>query len=303
MTNSLFWDGWIVVLTLTCLGLLIWLLFATRRSQRKNLTDETTGHNYDGIEELDNPLPQWWFVMFILSLVFSAGYLVIYPGLWKGAAGWTSVGQLEQETQLHQARYAENFSRYAEMPLEEVITHPQALKMGQRIFANNCALCHGSDAGGAFGFPNLTDHSWLYGGSPEAIKTSVMDGRTGQMPSWGSMIGEKGVKQVASYVRSLNNLDVNASPTTLAAGEKIYMATCSACHKADASGEIALGAPNLADDIWLYGSSQAQVEYSIRRGRNGVMPAWKDILGSEKVHLVSAYIYSLSKTEPKPATP
>lgn len=300
MTNSLFWDSWIAVLTLTCLGLIIWLLFATRRGQRKEMTEESIGHNYDGIEELDNPLPQWWFWLFILTLVFSAGYLAIYPGIWKGATGWTQVGQLEQETLRHQEKYAENFSRYANMPIPEVIKHEQAINMGQRIFSNNCALCHGSDAGGAFGFPNLSDNNWLYGGSPEAIKTSVMDGRQGQMPSWVSIIGEKGVKQVSSYVRTMSGLEVNTSERDLAAGEKIYATSCSACHGANGEGSQAVGAPNLTDNIWLYGSSQAQVEYTVRRGRNGVMPAWHERLGEEKVHLVSAYVYSLSQPEQAP---
>ncbi len=295
MTDSLFWDGWIAVLTLTCLGLVVWLLLATRRNQRKELTEETTGHNYDGIEELDNPMPRWWLVLFVLTLIFGAVYLAIYPGIWKGAADWSSSDQLTRETQLHQARYAENFSRYAKMSFDEVIQHEQALRMGQRIFSNNCALCHGSDAGGAFGFPNLTDNNWLYGGSPQAIKTTVMAGRQGQMPSWVSIIGEQGVKQVSSYVRSLSGLEVSASERDLTAGAKIFATSCSACHGSDGKGNSAVGAPNLTDNIWLYGASQAQVEYTVRRGRNGVMPAWDERLGEEKVHLVSAYVYSLSQ--------
>ncbi len=303
MTDSLFWDGWIAILTLTCLGLIIWVLLATRRNQRRELTEETTGHNYDGIEELDNPLPQWWLYLFVLTLVFGAAYLAIYPGIWKGVADWSATGQLEQETQQHQARYAENFARYAEMPIPEVIQHEQALRMGQRIFSNNCALCHGSDGGGAFGFPNLRDGDWLYGGAPETIKTTIMDGRQGQMPSWVSIIGEQGVKQVSSYVRSLSGLDVTASERDLAAGAKIFSTSCSACHGADAKGIQGVGAPNLTDSTWLYGSSQAQVEYTVRRGRNGVMPAWHERLGEEKVHLVAAYVFSLSQADSKPAQP
>ena len=291
-----FWHWWIVLLTTACLILITWVLFATRKSQRKELTEDTTGHEYDGIKEYDNPLPHWWFIMFIATLVFTVGYLILYPGMgkWSGVLGWTSRGELERNQLTHQRKYAPEFARYAATPIEQLINNPKAMKMGERVFINNCALCHGMDAGGNFGFPNLTDNDWLYGDTPQAIKATIVHGRKGQMPAWGASLGEKGVTQAASYARELSGIDSGASPADLEAGKKIFSTTCAVCHGANGTGNQALGAPNLTNNIWLYGSSQAQVEYTIRKGRNGVMPAWNDILGAEKVHLVAAYVYSLT---------
>ncbi len=293
---SNFWHWWIVLLTTACLVLVTWVLFSTRKTQRKEMTEETTGHAYDGIEEYDNPLPHWWFIMFIATLVFTVGYLILYPGMgkWEGVLGWTQVGELERDQQKHDRKYAPEFARYAATPIEELIKNPKALKMGERVFINNCALCHGMDAGGNFGFPNLADNDWLYGGTPDAIKATIAHGRQGQMPAWGAVIGDKGVKQVASYVRELSSIETGASEADLVAGKKIFNTTCAVCHNADGTGNFALGAPNLTNNVWLYGSSQAQVEYTIRQGRNGVMPPWDNILGDEKVHLVTAYVYSLT---------
>ena len=299
---SSFWSGWIIILTLTCLGLVIWLLYATHESQRKHPTEETTGHTYDGIEELDNPLPRWWVLLFIATLIFSAGYLVLYPGMgnWAGLFGWTSTGELERKQLKHERRYAPEFARYASIPVTELINNPKALRMGQRIYINNCALCHATDAKGSFGFPNLTDNDWLYGGTPEAIKTSILAGRNGQMPAWGQIIGPNAVQDVTHYVRSLNGLAVNADNEVLTSGKKIYDTNCSVCHGVEAGGNPLLGAPNLTNNNWLYGSDHAQVAYTIQHGRNGIMPPWENILGKEKVHLVTAYIYSLSNN-PAPA--
>lgn len=294
---SSFWSGWIIVLTLICLILVIWLLFATRRAQRRDLTEKTTGHVYDGIEELDNPMPHWWFLLFVATLVFSGAYLLLYPGMgnFKGILGWTSTGELERDQEKHNRRYMPLFAQYANTPIEKLVENPKALKMGQRIFLNNCALCHGNDAGGFFGFPDLTDREWLYGGSPAEIKTTVMEGRTGQMPAWGAVIGEKGVRDVSTFVRYQVGLVSEIDDSVLSNGQKIYNETCSICHGSNGDGNKALGAPSLTDAVWLYGSSQSEVEYTVRSGRNGVMPAWKHILGEEKVHLVSTYVYSLSR--------
>ena len=292
---SNFWSGWVILLTAACLALVVGILFGTRKAQSDDTTTNTTGHNYDGIEEYDNPLPHWWFLLFVGTLVFGVGYLILYPGLgkWQGVLGWTSVGELEQTQQKHTFKYAPEFARYEAMSIEELLNNPKALNMGQRIFINNCSICHGTDAGGAFGFPNLTDNDWLYGGDAASIKTSIAGGRQGQMPAWGTVIGDQGVKQVALFIRNRAGLETNATDADLAAGQQVFGQTCSVCHAVDGTGNQALGAPDLTNNIWLYGSDQAQVEYTIRNGRNGIMPPWNDILGSGKVHLVAAYVYSL----------
>lgn len=300
---SSFWSGWVILLTLACLAFIIYVLYHTWRQQRRETTTETTGHVYDGIEELDNPMPKWWLILFVATIVFTAVYLVLYPGMgnWKGVLNWTSTGELDRHQQQHDRRYAPLFAQYAKTPIEELVKNPKALKMGERIFLNNCALCHGSDAAGSFGFPDLTDSDWLYGGHADAIKTTVMEGRNGQMPAWGAVIGEKGVTNVSTFIRSNAGLIENADPAVLAEGKKVYDTTCAVCHNQDMKGNQTLGAPDLTDDVWLYGSSQAEVEYTVRKGRNGVMPAWKNILGQEKVHLVSTYVYSLNKDKEKAA--
>ena len=303
---SSFWSGWVLVLTLACLGFIVFVLFATWKVQRKDTTEDTVGHEFDGITEYDNPMPMWWIGLFLATLIFGAIYLVLYPGIWPGKfdgiLDWTSTGELKEAQQKHARQYQPLFEQYAAKSIEELQENPKALSMGKRIFLNNCALCHGSDAGGAFGFPKLTDHDWLWGGSPRDIEITVASGRTGQMPAWGPMLGETGVRNVSSYVRSLSGLDVKATEDELENGKTLYAATCAVCHANDGTGNTLLGAPNLTDDIWLYGNSQTQVEYTVRKGRNGVMPAWMDILGREKVHLVSAYVYSLSQKDEKQVT-
>lgn len=301
---SSFWSSWIFILTFACLALVVGVLIATTKTQRKQTTSETTGHNYDGIEEFDNPMPRWWLGLFVATLIFGGGYLVLFPGVWPGVLGWTQVKQLEEETTKHNRQYEPLFKQFAAKSIEDLQDTPRALKIGQRLFLNNCALCHGSDARGARGFPNLTDGDWLWGGTPADIKHTVMEGRHGQMPAWGAVIGETGVRNVAAYARSLSGIDTGFSQADLTKGQKIFETTCSACHGADGKGNTLLGAPNLTNGIWLYGSSQAQVMYTVRNGRNNVMPAWKDILGEEKVHLVSAYVYSLShKKDDQPKNP
>ena len=291
MTN--FWSGYIVILTLTCLGLILWLLLATRKTQRPGPTNETMGHSFDGIEEFDNPLPRWWFVLFIATMVFGAIYLFLFPGLgkWPGYLNWTQESQYEAEVARAEERFAPIFAKYTAMPVEEVAKVPEAVAIGQRLFATNCSVCHGSDARGAFGFPNLTDNDWLYGGDPETIKTTLRAGRQAAMPAWLAVIGEDGVRNVSGYVRSLSGLETEG--VDLAAGKTTYTNTCAVCHGPDGKGNQQLGAPNLTDDIWLYGSSFLQVQQTIRYGRNGHMPSQAH-LGEDKIHMLASYVYSLS---------
>jgi cytochrome c oxidase cbb3-type subunit III len=291
MTN--FWSGYIVVLTLTCLGLILWLLLATRKGQRPEQTDQKVGHSFDGIEEYDNPLPRWWFVLFISTMIFAAFYLFLYPGLgkWPGYLEWTSVKEYQAEVAEAEEQFAPIFAKYRDMPVEEVAKDRDATRIGQRLFATNCSVCHGSDARGAFGFPNLTDNDWLYGGEPETIKTTLRGGRQAAMPAWLGVIGEDGVRNVSGYVRSLSGLETEN--VDLTAGAETFKNTCVACHGAEGKGNQQMGAPNLTDDIWLYGSSFLQVQQTIRYGRNGHMPSQAH-LGEDKIHMLASYIYSLS---------
>ncbi|MBF8673789.1 cytochrome-c oxidase, cbb3-type subunit III [Pseudomonas fulva] len=300
-----FWSTYISVLTIGSLIGLTWLLLGTRKGQSNSTTDQTMGHSFDGIEEYDNPLPKWWFWLFVGTLVFSAGYLVLYPGLgnWKGILpgyedGWTSVNEWQKEMDKADAKFGPIFAKYAAMPVEEVAKDPQALKMGSRLFASNCSVCHGSDAKGAYGFPNLTDNDWRWGGEPETIKASIMNGRHGVMPAWAEVIGEQGVSDVAAFV--LTNLDGRKLPEGVKAdpvkGKALFASNCVACHGPEGQGTPAMGAPDLTHpQAFIYGSSFAQLQQTIRYGRQGQMPAQAEIQGNDKVHLLAAYVYSLSQ--------
>jgi len=292
---SAFWSAWVTVITLAVILGCAWLLWSTRRSEpHKEATEETLGHAFDGIEEYDNPLPSWWLQMFVATIIFGLVYLVAYPGLgnFKGLLGWTSTGQWEEEMAHAEEVYKPVFAKYAAMSVEDLQAQPEGLKMGQRMFANNCSLCHGATGTGAHGFPNLTDSDWLYGGAPDTIKQTIAQGRTGAMPPWGAVLGEEGVRDMTNYVLSLSGKEVDADAA--ARGQQQFQALCTACHGQDGTGVQALGAANLTDDVWLYGSSFEKISHTIRTGRNGVMPAHKDLLSDEKIHLITAYVYSLS---------
>ncbi|HTF94985.1 MAG TPA: cytochrome-c oxidase, cbb3-type subunit III [Cellvibrio sp.] len=294
---STFWSLWIIILTSTNLVLLFWILMANRKKAvvgKESTEAQTTGHEYDGIEEYDNPLPRWWFWMFILTFVFSIGYLIIFPGMgvWKGVGNWTSVGELRSHQQEAETVYAETYGVYSKMPIDEVAKNPDALKMGFRLFANNCAICHGADGGGNPGFPNLTDKDWLYGGTTEKILETITHGRRAAMPSWSNVIGEEGVVDVAEYVLQISGNEHDSAKAEK--GAKLFAANCVVCHGADGKGNQLVGAPNLTDKIWLYGGKPATIRQSIRDGRNGVMPAQQELLKEDRIHLLAAYVYSLS---------
>lgn len=302
---STFWSLWIIILTVTNLVLLLWILFANRKRAvvgEESTEAKTTGHEYDGIEEYDNPLPRWWFYMFLLTFVFGAAYLIIYPGLgaykgieWKDEGAWTSVGELRGHQAEAEKIYAETYGVYSKMPIEELAKNPDALKMGFRLFANNCAVCHGADGGGNPGFPNLTDHDWLYGGTPEKILETLVHGRRAAMPAWGAVMGEKGVAEVAEYVLQISGNEHD--PIKAEAGAKLYTTNCVVCHGVDGKGNQLLGAPNLTDNIWLYGGEPVTIRQTLRDGRNGVMPAQQELLKQDRIHLLAAYVYSLSLEE------
>lgn len=303
-----FWSWYITLLSLGSLAALLWLVFATRWGESAGGADKTMGHSFDGIEEYDNPLPKWWFMLFVGTIVFAAGYLLLYPGLgnWKGVLpgyqdGWTQTKQWQREVDNADKLYGPIFAKLAATPIETLARDEQALKIGGRLFATYCSVCHGSDAKGALGFPNLTDSNWRWGGEPETIKTSILHGRIAAMPAWGSIIGESGVKNVAAYVHtSLAGLSLPAdSDADLDAGAQTYSSTCQACHGAEGKGTQAMGAPDLTHSAgWIYGSSLMQLQQTIRHGRNGQMPAQEQYLGNDKVHVLAAYVLSLSQQQP-----
>lgn len=293
---STFWSSYIVgIVMLNILGCAALLWWTRKISVEHRQEDGTTGHDYDGIKEYDNPLPRWWMWMFCITIAFALGYLFLYPGLgnYKGYWGWTSVKEHDADIADMQKEYGPMYAAFAKRPVEELAKDDHAMKIGQRLFLNNCAVCHGSDAHGARGFPNLTDNDWLYGGKPENIEETILNGRQGAMPTWGPILGADNVKKVANYVLSLSGRNVDDK--LAAEGKNVFQTNCIGCHGPDGKGNQAVGAPNLTDNIWLYGGSEATVIQSITNGRNGRMPAWKDTLGTEKVHLLAAYVYSLSQ--------
>jgi len=279
-----------------------WLLVANRRVKvDPSKEKQSLGHAFDGIEELNNPLPAWWTWLFVLTIVFGVVYFVLYPGFGTatGALGWSSAGQYEAEVAEADAQWGPIFARYSAMPIEDLQDEPQALRMGSRIFANNCSPCHGSDARGGIGYPNLTDNDWLYGGQPTDIVTTITHGRNGNMPPFGAAVGgEPGIAAVAEYVLSLSGRDHDAA--LAAEGQPHFKAICSACHGQDGKGMTALGSPNLTDDIWLHGGRREDIQARVRGSIVNQMPAWGPILGPERVHLAAAYVFSLSADSSAP---
>ena len=297
--SSEFWNWWVILLTIGNI-LACWWLIAWTSQKRPGETamGNTTGHSWDeDLQEYNNPLPRWWLWLFHITLVFSLVYLVLYPGLGKfiGIWDWTQETQYEQEMQRAAETFDPIFAAYAQQSIEDVARDPKAFKIGQRLFLNYCSTCHGSDAQGSPGFPNLADKDWLYGGQPDAIKTSILDGRQGVMPAWKDALGEDGVAEVSAYVVQLSWREADA--TKAAAGQARYEMMCVACHGADGTGNTALGAPDLTDNTWLYGGSPGVISKSIAQGRSGKMPAHREFLGEHKAHLLAAYVYGLSAAD------
>ncbi len=286
---SSFWSIWIILLFLICNAGLVWLLFANRKSDLGE--NQVKSHVYDGIEEYDNPLPSWFFNLFLATIIFAFIYLALFPGLgnFKGLLGWTSQNQWQESVDTAEAEFIEITKPLMAKPAKDLTRTAEALKMGQRIFKNNCAICHGVNAKGSYAFPNLTDNDWLYGGSEEAIKYTLNNGRQGLMPPWGAALGQD-IDAMAQYVIDLGQKDVSQSPM-----QAKFEMLCSACHAKDGSGNQMLGGPNLRDDIWLYGGSHSEIKITLEQGRNGNMPAFKDILTPERIHLVTTYVLSLSE--------
>ena len=305
--TSGFWNIYIVVLTLIGIvgcGVLLWSQSKHKVVLKPGTSAETatTGHLWDeDLTELNTPMPRWWMWLFYITIVFSLAYLVLYPGLgnYAGSLGWESTGAYQEELKQADADYGPLFAKYQQQDLKAVAADPQARAMGERLFLTYCAQCHGSDARGSKGFPSLADHDWLYGGEPDVIKTTILDGRNGVMPPMGAAVGsEKDVENVAQYVLSLSGS--TSDPIKSVLGRNKFMANCAACHGAEGKGNPMMGAPNLSDRIWLYGGSADTIMDTIRRGRSNSMPAFKDFLGEGKSHVLAAYVWSLSNI---PAAP
>jgi len=297
--NSDFWHWYIAILTILSILACVWLLRWMTKGFKKADSVESTGHVWDGdLTELNNPLPRWWQGLFYITIVFSGFYLLLYPGLghFSGLLGWTSQNAYEQEVAAMEAEVGPLFARYQQTSILDLTKDETALKVGERLYLNYCSTCHGSDARGARGYPNLRDGDWIWGGTPDDIKTTIMHGRQAAMPAWEAALGgERGVDEVAQYILSLSG---RATISELASkGKAKYEIFCVACHGAEGKGNTALGAPNLTDDTWLYGGSLTRISESIAKGRNGKMPAQGEFLGEAKVHLLSAYVYSLSQQQ------
>jgi cytochrome c oxidase cbb3-type subunit 3 len=267
----------------------------------KGKSADTTGHVWDeDLAEYNNPLPRWWMWLFYITIVFGFAYLALYPGLGKlpGLLGWSSAEAYAKERASFDREVAPLYAKYLEMDVTAIAKDPAGQAIGERLFLNNCAQCHGSDAGGSKGYPNLRDSDWLFGGDPATIAASISGGRNGIMPAFGATLGQQGVDNVVHYVRGLSGLPVDSLKAQL--GKPLFAANCSACHGADGKGNPALGAPNLADSIWLYGGSLAAVTETVSKGRGDPaatvtrMPAHKDLLDPAKIRILTAYVWGLS---------
>jgi cytochrome c oxidase cbb3-type subunit 3 len=297
--TSSFWPIFITVISvggvIGC-ALLLWLTSKIKATSPNG--DNTNGHVWDEtLREMNNPLPRWWVWMFIITIVFSLFYFAAYPaiGTYAGKLGWTQVKQYEQEMEAANKTIAPLYAKFAAMPIDQLALNPEAKAIGERIFMNNCAQCHGSDAHGSRGFPNLTDKDWIHGGSPEKIVETITNGRVGMMPPMAAAVGtEDDVKNVANYVLSLSNSDHDA---TRAAAGKEKFAVCAACHGADGKGNQAIGALNLTDNIWLHGAGEEAIIKRINEGKVNQMPAQGAKFTPEQIHVLASYVWGLSNND------
>lgn len=296
MFTSQFWEWFIIIPTVGgiagCFLLIMWMSGGRPKSDEKV---KTMGHVWDeNLEELNNPLPMWWLQMFYITLFFGIIYLILYPGLgsFKGIWDWSEVKAYEQEIKAAKTKYDPMYEKYQEVAIPELAKDQAAVQIGQRLFATYCTVCHGSDARGVKGFPNLADHDWLYGGEPEAITTSIMKGRQGAMPNLN--LSDDEINVLTAYVLSLSG-SATPSADVITKGKELFTAkTCMVCHGPEGKGVSAMGAPNLTDKTWLYGGTETDIKHTLKNGRQGKMPAHGDFLGKARVHLLATYIYSLS---------
>ena len=297
--TSGFWNYYVAGLTLVSILACLVLLWISGTTKAATLHDNTTGHVWDGdLKEMNNPLPKWWVYLFVITVVFALVYGLLYPtfGKYQGLLGWSSTGQHTAEVAKVEAAIAPIYARFKDMTPEAIAADPQAKAIGERLFMNYCAQCHGSDARGARGFPNLTDNDWLGGGSPEVIKAVITNGRNGVMPPMAAAVGgPEDVRNVANYVLSLSNSPHD--PVRAVQGKEKY-ASCAACHGADGKGLSAIGAPNLTDGVWLHGWGEEAIIRAVNNGINNAMPSQAALLNGDQVDVLAAYVWGMSN---KPA--
>ncbi len=293
--TSNFWSIFVAAITLVSIVACLLLLWFSGKARAMTASDNTTGHIWDGdLREMNNPLPRWWVWLFVLTVLFSLVYLVLYPGLgsFAGSLAWSSTGQHAAEMQKGEREVAPLYARFASMKTDALARDPQAMAIGERLFMNNCSQCHASDGRGSKGFPDLTDSDWIHGGTPEKILETLVQGRIGNMPPMAAAVGTPDdVKNVAHYVLSLSG---SPSDSVRAALGKAKFAACGACHGADGKGNAALGAPNLTDNIWLHGYGENAIVAIINNGRVNQMPAQAEKLGAAQLQVLSAYVWGMS---------
>jgi cytochrome c oxidase cbb3-type subunit 3 len=305
MKNS--WSVYIIILVVLNIVGCLWLLWRTSGKRADGKPADSTSHVWDGdLTEYDKPLPRWWINLFYITIVFTIGYLAWYPGFgsFKGFGNWTSQNQHDADKLVADAKLATTLKPYDGVAIDVLARNPEALRLGRSIFAANCVTCHGSAATGAVGYPNLTDTLWQWGGSVDDVTHTVLEGRNAVMPAWRatleSMGGADAPDEVATYVLSLTDKSLLATNAESAArGGKLFAGVCAACHGPAAKGNPALGAPDLTDDYWLYGRSRAIIREGLGKGRNGVMPAHKPLIGETPARLAAAYVWSLSHADQK----
>ena len=291
MTMSTGWHWFVIVGVVGVLIGALWLLIGNRHTSDQ----KTTGHVWDGIEELDNPLPMWWVAMFVGSIVFAVPLLLYYPGLGNmvGIGNWSAVSQHDAEVARRKEKFAPLYAELAQLDETRLHANKRANQVGRRLFLNNCATCHGVNANGSIGFPDLSDDSWLWGSEFDTVKTTITQGRSAQMPAWGTILGDTGVQDVSHHILALAGKPQNIQRAAVGAAQ--YDMFCVACHGAEGKGSPLLGAPDLTDNRWLYGGNIEQIAFTIRHGRSGNMPPQNEILSPEQIHILAGYVTSLSQ--------
>jgi len=295
-----FWHWFVAAGTILFIIWCIWLVSWSAKQGPQGVADEDlVGHKWDGdLEEWNNPAPKWWLYLYFITVFWAVGYMIAYPGLgnYAGVLGWSQVGQYEAERETAAERFEPIYARFAEMDFATLAADPDAQKLGASLYASYCTTCHGSDAGGAPGYPSLTDDSWIWGNTEQQLTTTIGSGRNAVMPALGAALGgDEGIDNMVNHVRSLSGLVTagDAADST----QQMFVTMCSACHGPDGTGNQMLGAPDLTNDIWLYGNDAADIRHTITNGRNGVMPPHGDLLGADRTKILAAYVLSLSAAE------